>query len=80
MPTILILFGLRFMIYTRDHYPPHIQVLKEVVGAKIGIYPEIYIMENRGLSDKDLKIALEVCEKNQELLLEKWVEFHGEIE
>lgn len=79
MPTILFLFGFRFIIYTRDHNPPHIHAIKDTGAAKIGIFPNIYLVENRGLSPKDLKIAMSVSEEYQEEFLAKWEEYHGEI-
>ena len=79
MPTILFIFGFRFLIYTRDHKPPHIHAIKNVGGAKIGIYPNIYLIENRGLSPKGLKTAMSITEEYQEEFLEKWIAYHGEI-
>ena len=79
MPTILFIFGFRFIIYTRDHNPPHIHAIKNTGAAKIGLLPNIYLIENRGLSQIDLKIAMGVAEEYQEEFLAKWKEYHGEI-
>lgn len=79
MPTLLFIFGFRFIIYTRDHNPPHIHAIKNTGAAKIGIYPNIYLMENKGLSPKDLKTVMSVAEEYQEEFLAKWIEYHGEI-
>lgn len=78
MPTILFIFGFRFIIYTRDHNPPHIHAIKNIGAAKIGLTPNIYLIENRGLQLKDLKIAMSVAEEYQEEFLEKWYEYHGD--
>jgi hypothetical protein len=66
------------MIYTRDHSPAHIHIHKNGKSAKIAINP-VSLMENRGLSDKDLKIALEIVEENKLLFQTKWIEMYGEL-
>ena len=37
MPTILILFGLKFRIYVRDHEPVHVHVLSQDGEAKFQV-------------------------------------------
>ena len=41
MPTILILFGLKFRIYVRDHEPVHVHVLSQDGEAKFQVGDEI---------------------------------------
>ena len=36
------------------------------------------MVNNKGLKTKDLKLAESIIEENQELLIRKWKEFHGE--
>lgn len=79
MPTILFIFGFRFIIYTRDHNPPHIHAIKNTGAAKIEIYPNICLKENKGLSPKELKTVMSVVEEYKEEFLAKWIEYHGEI-
>jgi hypothetical protein len=78
MPTILFLLGFRFMIYARDHAPAHIHVHKNGKSAKIAINP-VSLMENKGLSNKDVKIALQIVEENKLLFQSKWKEMYGEF-
>ena len=37
MPTILRFRGLRVMIYTHDHWPPHVHVIAPEAQAKIAL-------------------------------------------
>ena len=56
MPTLLILFGLRF--YSNDHEPFHIHVESSDGIAKFGIENgEVSLIKNEGLKLKDLKDA-----------------------
>ena len=48
MPTVLILFGLKFRIYTAEHMPPHCHVTSQDGQAKFEIKDEVILMENRG--------------------------------
>lgn len=80
MPTILISHGLTFKILTRDHDPAHVHVYKAGQTAKIGIGDEErgpYLMMNLGMRAKDLRIALETVEQNQEMFLIAWRKCHG---
>ena len=56
MPTIFILFGLRFMFYANDHEPIHIHVVKGDAKAKFTIFP-VKLVENYGLKASELKLA-----------------------
>ena len=49
MPTILILFGLKFRIYVRDHEPVHVHVLSQDGEAKFQVGDEIRLMVNKGM-------------------------------
>ena len=72
MPTVLILFGLKFRIYTAEHQPPHCHVTSQDGQAKFEIKDEVILMENRGLKPKDLSLAKAVLEENLELIQEQW--------
>ena len=77
MPTILILFGLKFRIYVRDHEPVHIHVIGNDGEAKFKIGEEISLMSNKGLKSKDLHLAQSIIEENRELITSEWVKIHG---
>ena len=50
MPTILNIFGLRFFFYADEHLPIHVHLENSDGLAKIGLEPEIILIENRGKS------------------------------
>ena len=50
MPTIFILFGFRFLFYANDHEPIHIHVVKGSICAKFKLFPEVELVDNRGLN------------------------------
>lgn len=78
MPTILQLFGLAFMIYTRDHLPPHVHVRNQDGEAKFSITEtEVSLIENKGLKPKDLRLAESILEENKLYVLTQWVKIHG---
>ena len=79
MPTVLILFGLKFRIYTAEHLPPHCHVTSQDGQAKYEINDEVILMENRGLKPKDLSLARAVLEENLELIQEEWRKLHGDF-
>ena len=48
MPTILVIFGLRFYFFANEHLPIYVH-LKNADGlAKIALEPEIKLMEKMG--------------------------------
>jgi len=80
MPTILVIFGLRVVVYPNDHRPAHVHVEgggKEAVfnlGCPDGL---LDLRENYGFSQRELgKIATSLS-KNMVLLCNKWREIHG---
>lgn len=77
MPTLLIIFGLRFYFYTRDHEPMHIHVESSDGMAKFEIENEIRLIENNGLKPKDLKLAESILEENLENFRESWMKVFG---
>ena len=77
MPTILILFGLKFRIYVRDHEPVHVHVLSQDGEAKFQVGHEIRLMVNKGMKPKDIKLAESIIEENKELIITEWVKIYG---
>jgi hypothetical protein len=72
MPTLLILFGLRFYFYLRDHAPIHIHVESGDGEAKFEIETDIKLVYNKGLKMKDLRLAESIIEENRENFIEQW--------
>lgn len=78
MPTLFILFGLRFFFYSNDHEPIHVHVSKENAEAKYRIdNGDIELVENRGLKVQDLKTAEQAIIENREIIIERWNEYFG---
>ena len=81
MPTILRFRGLRVMIYTNDHRPPHVHVIGPGAEARIALGDEgerPWVMTNDGLSRRDVAEALVEIDGNRELLMQRWREIHGD--
>lgn len=77
MPTILVLFGLKFRIYVRDHEPVHVHVLSSDGEAKFKVGDEIVLMNNKGMKPKDIKLAESIIEENKEVILTAWIKIYG---
>lgn len=80
MPTILRRSGFEFVIRTHDHQPPHIHVLHggtEVV-LNLGMEGNLpFVREMRGMSDRNIRRALEIAVENNETFLIEWRRIHG---
>lgn len=77
MPTILELFGLLFLIHTREHLPPHVHVRSQDGEAKFRVTKEdVTLIDNKGMKPKDLKLAESILEANKEYVVEQWVKIH----
>jgi len=78
MPTVFIIFGLRFMFFANDHEPVHIHVVKEDAEAKFSVLPEIKILYNNGLKASEVKKARKLIIENAEIIIERWNEFFSD--
>ena len=79
MPTLLILFGLRFYFYTGDHKPVHIHVENADGEAKFELGNEVKTVYNRGLKNKDLRLAESIIEENRENFIAQWNNIFSKI-
>lgn len=77
MPTLFIVFGLRFYFYADEHPPIHIHVESTDGRAKFLVDPQVTIAYNKGLTPRSLKRAREIIIKRQAEIIDKWHEFHG---
>ncbi|WP_105385889.1 DUF4160 domain-containing protein [Neorhizobium alkalisoli] len=75
MVTILRQHGLRFVIYTADHEPPHVHVYGDG-EARIDI-ATLKVLSQGGMSDADVRRAVAVIEENRELFQQTWRKYHG---
>ena len=79
MPTLLILFGLRFYFYANDHQPIHIHVEGADGEAKFELENEVKLIYNKGLKNKDLRLAESIIEENRENFIEQWKNMFSKI-
>lgn len=76
MPTLLILFGLRFYFYSNEHAPFHVHVESADGEAKFEIVEEtVCLRKNDGMKQKDLKLAEAIIEENKENFKALWLKF-----
>ena len=78
MPTLLIIFGLRFYFYSNDHEPMHIHVQSADGVAKFEILDQFVLISNSGLKNKDLILAESIIEENLENFRNGWHKFFSE--
>ena len=80
MPTVLRTSGFQVRIYTDDHVPMHVHIIKADEEAVIYLGSENEapnIRENRSMKPVNLRRALRLVAENQAHLIEKWREIHG---
>ena len=80
MPTILIIFGWRVVIYPNDHRPAHVHVIGNGCEAVFNLHcpngpPEL--RENYGFSRKDLAKIVGELVANLAMLCSEWRRIHG---
>ena len=79
MPTILIIFGLRIVIYPNDHRPAHVHVIGRNCEAVFNLNcpngsPEL--RENYGFPRKDLTKIVHELAINLKMLCREWRQIH----
>jgi len=75
MVTVFRQHGMRFVIYTADHEPPHVHVYGDG-EARIDIVT-LKVITQGGLSDRDVRRAVEEIRAQQSLFIETWRRYHG---
>ncbi|WP_299667377.1 DUF4160 domain-containing protein [uncultured Polaribacter sp.] len=71
MPTLFRAFGLRFFFYSNEHIPIHVHVRNADGEAKFDIETMEWV-KNKGLKNKDLKLAESLIEENKDLIISAW--------
>ena len=72
MPTLFEIFGLRFFFFANDHEPIHIHAEKEENRVKIQVSPNVELIENKGMKQKDVKKALSIVRTYREDIINAW--------
>lgn len=80
MPTVLREAGFDFRVYTDDHSPAHVHVVKAGEEAVIDLGSEImrpWVRDNFGMNRKNLRRAFLIVNERQTFLLQEWRRLHG---
>ena len=80
MPTVLRQSGFEVIIRPRDHGPPHVHILHggEEVVILLGVGDAgPRVRENRGMSRRNIRNAVDLVIANNEMFLWEWRELHG---
>ena len=72
MPTLFIIFGLRFYFYSEEHLPIHVHVQKGKGKAKFVVEPEVELVESKGLKAQEISLAKSIVEENRDVIIERW--------
>jgi hypothetical protein len=77
--TVLRRGKLRVIVYSRDHWPPHVHIVTPQGQAKVLIdgpagYPAVEW--NLGLSRRELAVALAAIEDHRDRILTEWKRIH----
>ena len=75
MPILFYYLGLKFHFYSNDHLPIHVHVSIDNSEARYQVYPEIKLIENRGLKPRELRLAEIAIEENREIIITRWNEY-----
>ncbi len=79
MATVLRRGKMRVIVYSRDHWPPHVHVVTPKGQAKIlieGPTGHPVLEWNLGLSRRELASALAAIEDHRDLVLTEWRRIH----
>lgn len=72
MPTLFIIFGIRFFFYSDDHDPIHVHISYGGNLAKIQVFPEIKVVYDHGVGPQIFKKALKTVENYKEDIIAEW--------
>ena len=72
MPTVLVLLGMRFYYWAREHEPILVHVRKGNAEARFAIEPQVELTENFGLKPHELALAEEIIKDNRQYMIEHW--------
>ena len=81
MPTIHRERGFRFLVWPNDHPPPHVHAHygdeKAVIDIGTGEVPPS-IRDPRTMRPPNLRRALDIVRRHQDLMLRGWEKYHDE--
>ena len=71
MPTLFYAFGMRFFFYSNEHDLIHVHVRNADGEAKFSV-EVLRCIDNKGLKNKDVRLAKVLIEENKELIIKAW--------
>lgn len=71
MPTLFYAFGMRFFLYSNEHEPIHVHVRNADGEAKFSV-KALRCIDNKGLKNKDVKLARALIKENKKLIINAW--------
>jgi hypothetical protein len=74
MPELFRFFGIKFFFFSNEHLPIHVHIENSDGDAKYEINP-VRLVSNKGIKNKDLKLAESIIEENEELIEKRWKEY-----
>jgi len=66
--------GFRLLIYSNEHPPPHVHVLKGGGEAVFSLVPEIALRESLGMKVGELREAETLVKRYEQSILRSWDE------
>lgn len=66
--------GYRFYIYSNDHPPVHVHVLKGGSEAKVHLEPELLVKDNYGFKSQELRQILVLVDRHYNYIKQQWNE------
>ena len=72
MPTLLIIFGMRFFFYLDEHLPVHVHIERNGKKAKIDLCPDVRLVYNHGMKEQEIKKAIEICIMYKDEFIKEW--------
>ncbi len=77
MPTVLRQEGYEIVIRSNDHWPAHVHAFEGDGEAKIDLNP-VEVKQVWNMKRQVARNAKRIVSENQEYLLQRWEEIHGE--
>ena len=68
---------LKFRINANDHNPPHVHVEAGGESIRVNLLTLREMDESSEFSESLVRNVLKIVAENRDLLLEKWMEYHG---
>ena len=79
-PRVLLIHGYDFFFYSKEENRKHIHVEKGDHEAKVWLEPMIEVAYNYGFSSREIKFILQIIERYEREIHERWSKHFGDAE